>query len=126
MGTAVVVATGALACAHGGTVVVTSAMTSSRLTVGRHGVLLVGGEANISFASGTPPCNNTVSGSSALAPCTTRAATSGTSTRLRVGTVGVVLGAANGTTTPSATPATIPPPLTWKVDSTANSRLTSA
>lgn len=121
--TPVVVDGATLTCGHGGVITVT---TSARLTVNKHGVLLAGSDGGLSFANGTPPCNNTTTHNPPNpAPCTTVAATSGTTIRLSVSKRGVVLGSASGKTVP-ALPAGKTAGLSWEVGSPGQARLNIA
>jgi hypothetical protein len=113
-----------LQCGHGGVITVT---TSARLTVNKHGVLLAGSESGLSFQNGSPPCSDTTTDPAPKpAPCTTLAASSGTTTRLTVGKKGIVLGSAGGTTVAVPSNVALPAGLTWTVASPGQGRLNSA
>jgi len=116
-GTAAVVKTGSLACAHTGTATIASG--SARLTVSGKGVLLSGTESGLNF----PDCQNkTTTQTPSPAPCVSDAATAGPATKLTVGRKPVLLAAATGLTHPSVTPAA---PGTWTVKSAGQTKLTA-
>jgi hypothetical protein len=105
----VVVSGGVMQCSHKGTLQLSSG--DSRLEISGAATLTKGMEVALSFAPGAPgvlaPCPYT-SPSSAPSPCTaTLAATSGVSSQLTVGALGVLLDNASGQATnandPSAT-----------------------
>jgi hypothetical protein len=110
---------GTLQCSHGGVIAV--AAGDPRLTVQGGGAVLLGMEAGISFASGSPPCaNQTKTAPPGPAPCVTQAAAAGQATKLSVGGKPVLLDTATGTTVPAATPAD---PGTWKVADPGQTKL---
>ena len=122
--TPAVVGGATLKCGHGGVITVTA---SARLTVNKHGVLLAGSESGLSFQKGSPPCSDTTTDPTPKpAPCTTLAASSGTTTRLTVGNKGIVLGSAGGTTVAVPSNVSLPDGLTWAVASPGQGRLNSA
>ncbi len=112
-------------CSHGGMTKLGSG--NSKLTVGGNPVVTSGMEVGISFAPGantTSPCTNaTTTSPPVLAPCLISApASSGVATKLTVGSTGVLLDSAQGTTTNTqgATPGT------WSISSAGQTKLTAA
>jgi hypothetical protein len=115
----VLVKGGTLQCTHGG--VITLTLGDPRLTVKDNGAVLSGMEGGLSFASGSPPCNNkTTDTNAAPAPCITTPASAGQARKLSVGATPVLLDSATGTTQPSVQPAT---PGRWSVASPGQSKL---
>lgn len=119
VGRPVVVLGGSLECGHHGSAAVTTAL--SRLKVHGADVLLLGEEVGLAFT--TCP-NQTTTTTPVPSPCVGQKATTGTSTKLTVGGVAVLLGAATGTTLPSVTPSTTGP-FTWSVGAVGQTRLTA-
>jgi hypothetical protein len=116
----ILVAGATLECSHGGRITV--AAGSAQLTVDGHGAVVVGSEAGLSFAAGSPPCPNaTTSTPPAPAPCTTVAATSGQATKLTVGSRPALLDTAAGSTLCAGTP-----PGTWKVADPGQQKLVAS
>jgi len=103
----ILVAGATIKCKHGGLIGLTGGATAMKISSA--GVLTKGAENGLSFAAGAPPCPMTTP-AGAPSPCTTMPATAGVSTKVSVGTVGVLLDSATG-------PATNPqdPAATWSV-----------
>lgn len=115
----VLVKGGTLQCGHGG--VIKLSVGDPRLAVSGNGAVLSGMEGGLSFASGSPPCTNTTTDSNkAPAPCVTTPASAGQAKKLSVGSTPVLLATANGTTQPSAQPATAS---TWSVADPGQTKL---
>jgi hypothetical protein len=96
-----VVAGAMLKCTHGGMAPIPKG--DSRLQISGAAAVTAGMEAGVSFAAGTPPCLFATAGGPS--PCTaTQAATSGISTKLTVGGVGVLLDSASGLATNAQDP----------------------
>jgi hypothetical protein len=115
----VVVKGATLRCSHGGQIQVNAG--DPRLNVTDNGVLTSGMESGLSFAAGTPPCNNTITTPAATpAPCVTSPAVAGLALKLSVGGLSVLLDSANGPTVPAALPAS---PGTWSVASPGQAKL---
>jgi hypothetical protein len=118
-GQPVAVLGGTLQCGHAGNIAVTTA--KARLKVGGADVLLTGEEVGLTFVT----CQNkTTTTTPAPSPCLSQAVTAGTSTKLTVGGVPVLLASATGTTVPSVTPSTTGP-FTWSVSAAGQSKLTA-
>jgi hypothetical protein len=116
----VVVLGGVIECSHGGQVRLASG--DSWLDVDGNDIIVQGQEVGLSFAPGSPgvisPCTFTTPAGN-VSPCTaTQAATTGISTELTVGGLGVLLDTAGGV-------ATNTPPVTWSVQSAGQSKLES-
>ncbi len=117
----VVVAGAVLACSHQGQTRLSAG--DGRLTVDGQAAVVSGQEAGISFATGSPgvlvPCPLTTN--AGPSPCTaTLAATSGVSTKLTVGALGVLLDTATGSATnPQDVSAS------WKISDPGQRKLTA-
>lgn len=115
----VIVKGATLQCSHGGQITISTG--DPRMNVDNNAVVTSGMESGLSFAAGTPPCNNkTTTTTPAPAPCVTSAATAGQSSKLSVGGQPVLLDVATGPTVPALTPAA---PGTWKVVSPGQTKL---
>jgi hypothetical protein len=115
----VVVVGGIVQCNHGGRARLLTG--DSRLEVDSHAVLVQGQEVHVSFAPSAPglltPCPHT-SGTHA-SPCTaTLAATTGISSKLTIGTLGILLDSARGQTTNANDPSA-----TWSIANAGQSKL---
>jgi hypothetical protein len=111
-----------LKCSHGGQIQVSAG--DPRLNVNGNGAVTSGMESGLSFAAGTPPCNNVTTTPTppgpAPAPCVTLPATAGRARKLSVGGLPVLLDSATGPTVPAALPANAG---TWSVASPGQAKL---
>lgn len=116
----VVVVGGVIKCSHQGRARLTSG--DNRLEVDGNAVVVQGQEVGVSFATGLPtvmaPCPVTTPAGNP-APCTaTVAATTGISTKLAVGGLGVLLDTASGNATNAQDPSA-----TWSIDNAGQNKL---
>ncbi|MGW2724050.1 hypothetical protein [Streptomyces sp. NPDC001492] len=122
---AVAVAGGKLLCGHGGQIDIPADKVSTRLTVAKRGVLLVGQEKDLPFLLAAPPCAHvTQDNPPKPAPCVTKAAKTGTTaTKLTVGGFAVVLKTTTGTTTTDVPNPVAPKDSTWSLSEAGQARL---